>query len=171
MPRSSAVNARAPPISCLCHCDLNYVKVQRTSILFYCHLLQTHLCTECSLHLFFVTLNLFFMLFSEPLQSIWELTLKFSLTARFYFCYPALMDSFCLLELLGEEISQRINTPIQFETGSSVPASQVLPWWSRFIIEYTVIHLYVYLIHPLSLAHPPCCVTFVFPPHHPYCLN
>lgn len=142
MPRRSAVNAGAPSLSCLCHCDLNYVRVQRTSILSYLHLLQTHLCTECSFHLLFVALNLFFMLFSEPLQSIWEPTLKFSLMARFYFCYPALMDSFCLLELLGEEISQRKNKPIQFETGFGVPASQVLPCWSRFIIEYTVIHLY-----------------------------
>lgn len=171
MPRSSAVNAGAPSISCLWQCVLNYVKMQRTSVLFYCHLLKTHLCTECSLHLLFVTLNLFFMLFSEPLQSIWELTLKFSLTARFYFCYPALMDSFCLLELLEEEIAQRINKPKQFETGFSVPASQVLPSWSRFIIDYTVIHLYAYLIHPLSLAHPPCCLTVVFPPHCHHCLN
>lgn len=171
MPRSSAMNVGAPPISYLCQSDFNYVKVQGTSILFYRHLLQTHLCTECSLHLLFVTLNLFFMLFSEPLQSIWELTLKFSLTARFYFSYPALMDSFCLLELLGEEISQRIKKPIQFETGFSVPASQVLPCWSRFVIEYTVIHLYVYLTHPLSLAHPPCCLTTVFPPHCHHCLN
>lgn len=164
------MNAGAPSISSLCQCDLNYVKVQRISVLFYCHIFQTHLCTECSLHLLFVALNLFFVLFSEPLQSIWELALKFSLTARFYFCYPALMDSFCLLELL-EEISQRINKPIQFETGVSVPASQIHLCWSRFIIEYTEIHLYAYLIHPLRLAHPPCCPTVVFPPHCQHCLN
>lgn len=77
--------------------------------------LQTHFCTECLLQLLFVSFNLFFLLFSEPLQSIQELTLKFTPTARFYFCYPALVDTFCLLELLGEEISQRISKPIQFD--------------------------------------------------------
>lgn len=46
------------------------------------------------------------MLFSEPLQSIRELALKVFLTARLYFCNPGLMDSFCLLEFLGESFSE-----------------------------------------------------------------
>lgn len=105
------------------------------------------------------------MLFSEPLQSIRELTFKFSLTARFYFRYSALMGSFRLLEFLGEEMPQRISKAKQFHLrldllyqlrkSLSIEADLSLSAWKLIFIQ-------ILDFHPLGQVLPPCAGLFCF---------